>query len=329
MSRLIIVAAALACFGTASAQLNVSVATFDPGVPEDYSLHRDLQVFPKIREIESMFLPFVLRQALVDSGDWGAIRVIPEIDTAAEILVTGTITHSDGETLSVALNAIDSRGYQWVADTYTTTESYEDLFAGFVADMRAVRDGFDEQTLRGIAGLSAMRYAAALAPDAFGDYLEAQPDGTYRLLRLPADGDPMMARIERIRSVEFVMTDAIDQKYRELYEEVDRVYEIWRKYRRWYTTFKTEEARRNELSEPNFEPGSYEAMRHTYDNYRMDRLAAQEQDKWIVGFNNEMEPFIADMEQRIAEMNGWVTDGYDQWTRILGELFEIESGLDP
>ncbi|MEJ2128804.1 MAG: hypothetical protein P8X81_08140 [Woeseiaceae bacterium] len=228
----------------------------------------------------------------------------------------------------MSLRAVDSRGHVWVDNSYSTDESYENLFAGFIADMHAALDGFDRPTLRGIAGLSAMRYAAALSPDAFGDYFEALPDGTYKLLRLPADGDPMMARIERIRSVEYVMTDAIDQEYRELYEEVDRVYEIWRKYRRWYTEFTTEEARRNELSEPNFDSGSYESIRHLYDNYRMDRLAAQEQDKWIVGFNNEMAPFIADMEQRIAEMNGWVEDGYDQWARILGELFEIESGLE-
>lgn len=328
MKRFWLSIVALLYVGPASAQLNISIETFDPGVPEDYSVHRDLQVFPKIREIESMFLPFVLRQALVDSGDWGAIRVVPDTDPAAELRVTGTISHSDGETLSVALRAIDARGHVWVENTYSTRETYENLFAGFITDMRAARDGIDQQTLRGIAGLSAMRYAAALAPDAFGGYFEALPDGTYTLVRLPADGDPMMARIERIRSVEYVMTDAIDQKYRELYEEVDRVYEIWRKYRRWYTNFKTEEARRNELSQPDFDSGSYESMRHLYDNYRMDRLAAQEQDKWIVGFNNEMEPFIADMEQRIAEMNGWVEDGYDQWTRILGELFEIESGLD-
>jgi len=312
----------------ASAQLNISVTTFDAGVPEDYSLHRDLQVFPKIRQIESMFLPFVLRQSLVDSGEWGAVRVVPESDDKAEILVTGTITHSDGETLGIELRAIDSRGQEWVNTSYTTSSSYEDLFAGFIRDLQAVQDSLDQQTLRSIAGLSMMRYAAALAPEAFGDYFEASADGTYRLLRLPADSDPMMARIRRVRSVEYVMTDAIDQKFRELYEEVDSVYEIWRDYRRWYTNFKLGEAQRNEFAQIDAEPGSYEALKNLYDNYRMDRLAAQEQDKWAVGFDNEMEPVIRKMEVRIAEMNGWVEEGYVEWTRILGELFEIEGSLE-
>ncbi|MBT8066529.1 MAG: hypothetical protein KJO09_04765 [Gammaproteobacteria bacterium] len=313
---------------TAVAELNISIATFDPGVPGDYSIHQDLDVFPKIREIESLFLPFVLRQALVDAGDWGAVRVVPESDDSAELLITGAIVHSDGERLAVSLRAVDARGEQWLGASYFTEESYEDLFRRFVVDLAGIRDSLDDGTLSGIVDLSLMRYSAELVPDAFSDYFEQMPEGGYRLVRLPAEGDPMMARIHRVRSVEFVMTDAIDEKYRELHEEVDSVYEIWRKYRRWYASFRNEEAQRNELRESNATKGSYTQLRSVYDNYRMDRLAAQEQDKWIVGFNNETAPVIERMDQRIAEMNGWVEDGYLEWTRILSELFEIESGVD-
>ena len=133
---------------------------------------------------------------------------------------------------------------------------------------------------------------------------------------------------ERVRSVEYVMTDAIDEKFRELHDEVDAVYAIWREYRAWYTNFRIEEARRNEFSRNNAERGSYEAMRKAYDNYRLDRLATQEQDRWIIGFNNEMTPMIEKMEERIAEMSAFVDEGYVEWTRILSELFEIEGSLE-
>ena len=312
----------------AAAQLNVSVATFDSGVPEDYSLHQDLGVFPKIRRIESLFLPFVLRQALVESGEWGAVRVVPGADPAAELLITGTISHSDGEALAVTLVAVDARGHEWVRGTYTTDGHYTTIFDGFLAELLTARDALDDRTQRGIVGLSLMRYAAALVPGAYDDYFEKLPDGTWRLIRLPAQTDPMMARIERVRSVEYVMTDAIDQEFRELHDEVDAVYEIWRDYRRWYTNFRIEEAQRNALAGTSADSGSYEAMRKAYDNYRMDRLATQEQEKWIVGFNNEMAPIIEKMEQRVAEISAFVDDGYDEWTRILGELFEIEAGLE-
>jgi hypothetical protein len=85
----------------AAAELNVSISVFDAGVPADPSTHRDLMVFPKIRRIEALFLPFVLRDTMVETNEWGAVRVVPELDIAAELLVTGAIVGSDGETLSL------------------------------------------------------------------------------------------------------------------------------------------------------------------------------------------------------------------------------------
>lgn len=124
------------------------------------------------------------------------------------------------------------------------------------------------------------------------------------------------------------MTDAIDEKFRELYAEIETVYNVWREYRQWYYDFVAKEAQRNALRQTDHADGSYEAMRQAYDNYRIDRLAAQEQEKWIVGFDNEVGPKIASIETRVAELNGWVEDGYLEWRRILKELFEIEVGID-
>ena len=92
------------------AALNVSIVIFDPGVPDDKSLHRDLQIFPRIREIEARILPFVLRDTLAGTGGWGAVRVIPEPDVSAELLVTGEIGRSDGEMLELRIRAVDASG---------------------------------------------------------------------------------------------------------------------------------------------------------------------------------------------------------------------------
>jgi len=312
----------------AEASLNVSIAIYDPGIPADASMHRDLQVFPKIREIESLFLPFVLRESLVGSGQWGAVRVIPEADPAAELMISGRITQSDGGTLAVAVRAVDAGGAVWLDNTYSSADGYQSLSDRIASDLAEARAMLDDTALSTITNISLMRYAGNLAPEAFGGYVEPGPDGTFRLLRLPAESDPMMARIHRIRGVEYVMTDAIDEKFKELHAEIESVYDVWREYRQWYFNFRTEEAERNALRRMNYESGSYEALRRAYDDYRMDRLAAQEQDKWIVGFDNEVGPTIERIEARVAELNGWVRDGYLEWGRILAELFEIESSLD-
>jgi hypothetical protein len=162
---------------------------------------------------------------------------------------------------------------------------------------------------------------------AFDDYLRESSDGTFTILRLPASNDPMLARIERLRGVEYVFTDAVDAKFRELSSDVETVYDLWREYRRRFKRFQQEESLRVQTRRSQAERGSYEAMLERYENYKWDRQAAEEQDNWAVGFENEMGPTISAIEERVAELEGWVESRYAEWQRILGELFELETAL--
>ena len=74
--------------------------------------------------------------------------------------------------------------------------------------------------------------------------------------------------------------------------------------------------------------GSYEALLNLYDNYKLDRITAQEQNSLAVAFSNEVGPAIAAMETRVAELEGWVDTQYAEWYRLLEELFEVESTLE-
>lgn len=306
--------------------LNISVAIFDPGIPADRSLHRDLQVFPRVREIESLFLPFVLREALVDANEWGAVRVVPEYDVAAELLVTGTIIKSDGEALELQIRAVDASGNVWLDQSFTGTLQ-QNLYVDFVASLLTARNVHDEKALRDIVEISLLRYAQQLAPAAFVDYLQSAPDGTFSINRLPASNDPMLERIERIRGVEYVFTDAVDAKFRELSADIETVYAVWREYRKKFAQYQAEEATRIKNAKNTAPRGSFEAISSHYENYKWDRQAAQEQEKWAIGFENEMGPTIAAIETRVAELEGWVADRYDEWRRILAELFELETEL--
>ncbi len=321
----------------ASVKLNVSIAVFDPGVPADRSLHRDLQIFPRIRSIESLFLPFVLRETLAATGNFGAVRVVPEPEAGAELLITGTIRKSDGAALELRLVAVDASGRQWLDHVYAGTAppsyeqpatglaGYQDLYGRVAADLVAAQDSLDARALADITAISAMRHAQELAPAAFGDYLEAAPDGRFVLRRLPARDDPMLERINRIRSVEYVMTDAVDEKFRELHAEIASTYDLWREYRRDYAQYQREEKRRQQEYQSDAPRGSYEALLALYNSYKWDRLAAQEQEKWAIGFNNEVGPTVMAMEARVAEIAGWVEQSYAEWTRLLAEIFVLET----
>jgi len=325
----------------AAAELAVSIVVFDPGVPRDLSLHRDLQVFPRIRRIEALFLPFVLRETLAETNEWGAVRVVPEPDVAAELLISGTIVGSDGESLQLQLLAVDASGRVWLDKNYAGVAplsyeqndansgllGYQQLYDEIAADLLAARTLLDNKALADIVEISLLRYANQLAPSAFGDYLLTAPDGTFKISRLPAENDPTLERIKRIRGVEYVMTDAIDEKFRGLHAEIASTYDLWRKYRRKYAQYQAEEARWLQNSKTNAPRGSFEAMQNRYDNYKRDRIAAQEQEKWATGFNNEVGPTVMRMESRVAELDGWVEQNYEEWSRLLEEIFSLETGL--
>lgn len=307
-------------------KLNVSIAMFDAGVPADRSTHRDLQIFPRVRKIEALYLPFSLRDTLVRMQTWGAVRVIPEADVAAELMITATIVSSDGETLQLHVHAIDASGRTWLDEVFRGAVQ-RDLYADVAARLRAARDALDGKALRDIIEISLLRYAQQLAPTAFDDYLRVAEDGTHTIVRLPASNDPMVARIERIRGVEYIFTDAVDAKFRELSADISSVYEVWREYRRKFVQYQADDALRVQNSSNDAGRGSFEAISAHYDNYKWDRQAAQEQEKLARSFENEMGPTIAAIETRVTELEGWVGDRYDEWRRILAELFELETEL--
>lgn len=320
--------------------LNVSIAVFDPGVPADRSLHRDLEVFPRIRAIEARFLPFVLRETLVDSGGWGAVRVVSEPDSAAEVAIGGTIMQSDGERLELRLRAVDATGRLWferdfagslaaaAVDPGGAAASFQPLYDEISQALWQARQQLDERELARITETSLLRYAAELAPSAFGQYLETDEEGRHVLRRLPARDDPMLDRIERIRLTEYVITDTVDAKFRELHEEIASTYALWREYRRKSVEYEKQNARRAQQTRSAAAPGSYEAIKNLYDNYKWDRVTAQEQDRLAIAFDNEVGPVVDAMEKRIDELERWVDEKYAEWHRLLEALFEVETELN-
>ena len=60
--------------------LDVGISIFDPGLPktdEEREKATKALVFPEVRQAESRYFPYVLKQTLEDTGHWGAVRVIP------------------------------------------------------------------------------------------------------------------------------------------------------------------------------------------------------------------------------------------------------------
>lgn len=319
--------------------LNVTIPEFDDGIPDDPSVYREQQIFPRIRDIESRLLPFQLRETLVNTGQWGAVRVTATPETAPEVEIKGRILRSDGDTLELKITVVDATGKRWFDKVFSATASelgsatragapeFQDLYDSIARELTASRDGPEAGAVSTIKAASLMRYAAALAPTAFAGFIEKTDDGRWRALRLPARNDPMLLRIERIRNTEFLITDSVDAKYRELNDELARTYRVWRRYRRKLREYEAEDQRFGAAKPAAAERGSWESIKHQYDAYKYNRITVQEQDRLAVAFNNEVGTTVDAMEERVAELEGWVQQGYVEWNRLLEELSEVESYL--
>lgn len=320
--------------------LDVGLVSFDPGLPEDQAGLSRRGIFPEIRRAEARYLPVLLRQQLQQSNAWGAVRVLPEPQQASELQLQGSILHSDGELLVLQVTARDASGRLWLDQVYvdeTTEEDYPvvagedpfgDLHRRIANDLLAFQRSLDAVELQRIRQIALLRHASGLAPEVFADFLQRGPEGRYQLLRLPAAGDPMLARVERLRDQEYLFIDTVDEQYVDLYREMAPTYDLWRQYGREQAQYKEDYQRRLAQRDSAGARGSYAAMEQTYNAFKWSKIQQQDLEELARGFNNEIQPTVLDVSGTVFRLSGSLESQYDEWRQILRSIFVLESGLD-
>ena len=319
--------------------LEVGLVVLDPGTGGDSLANRQQGIFEDVRSAESRYLPFALRRALVDSNQWGAVRVLPGSDPGYELLVSGKILVSNGAELSLELTVRDSLDEIWLRKTYSLVAEenayleterrlrrpFQDLYHEFANDLYRLKQQRDDAALQRIREVSELRYAADLLPDAFGLYLGRNDSGLITVQPLPSRDDPMLARIRRVREQEYLFIDTTDEQYAELYTEMTPVYDLWRQYLREQLAFRDAwETRLAERDKPR--RGSYEAMKQTYNNYKWEKIQREEMKTLAEGFDNEVAPTAMELEGTVVQLNGSLDQRYREWRDILRQIYQLETG---
>src|SRR5690606_19184744 len=163
-----------------------------------------------LRRAEANYVPYCAKALLEGTGDWGAVRVIPRPAHAVDVVVSGKILHSDGESLEVEVTVEDATGQVWFTRRYEELASkyaYEDsvprtidpfqaVYKSLADDMLAYRRQLTDEQVARIRATAQMRFAREFAPDAFDDYVARTKKGGFVLKRLPAPDDPNLARVQ-------------------------------------------------------------------------------------------------------------------------------------
>jgi outer membrane lipoprotein SlyB len=250
--------------------VDVRIEIFDPGsLPQSEDLARGLS--DEIRKAEAHFIPVHLKATLHQSGHWGGVRVVPVGTLGPEVIVNGKILESDGEKLGVEIQARDARGVRWYKKVYERVvdesgfvrsandndEVFQSLYNQIANDLSAFRGTLTPDELKAIRQVAELQFAQSFAPNAFSGHLargkppekEASggvqnvagffsllnPEGNegkfFRVARLPAADDPMIQRVRRIRSRDYLLVDTLDQQYESVYRELRDPYTVWREAR--------------------------------------------------------------------------------------------------
>ncbi|MCZ6617073.1 MAG: hypothetical protein O7E57_02990 [Gammaproteobacteria bacterium] len=222
--------------------LDIGIAVFDANIPESYDEQIEQLVQPDIRRAEANFMPYLTKNLLQSTGNWGAVRVVPRPTHAVDVTVTGTILHSDGESMGFEATVEDATGQIWFTRTYETLASkyaYDDsipanidpfqgVYKNLADDMLAYRQALSSDEIVIIRATAELKFARDFAPDAFSDHVVATDDGEFELRRLPSEDDPMLKRVRKVREREYLFIDTLDEYYESFYRNMTPAYQSWR-----------------------------------------------------------------------------------------------------
>ena len=319
--------------------LDVGIAIFDPGIPDDASTHSKLGIFPEIRRVEAQYMPVRLRDTLVASNAWGPVRVLPEPNDTTVLLITGRIEYSDGLRLVLALKAADVTGRVWLDRVYQDQsreadypvpvggDPYQHLYNQFANDLLAARNALAAEALRRIPDVARLRYAESLSPDAFAGFLATDEQGLLTAVRLPSTDDPMMARVQRIQNQEYLFIDTVDEQYLQLSQDMGPTYNLWRQYGREQAIYKEDYQRRLAARDSQGRRGTFPAMQQTYNAFKWTKIQQQDLHELAVGFDNEVAPTVLEASGKVFRLSGTLDNQYAEWRNILKQIFALETGL--
>ncbi len=343
--------------------LDVGVMPLEPGIPSDQADVERKRIVPDVRHAESRYVAYQLKDTLELTGNWGAVRVTPDQSDAVDVSISGEILLSDGETLRARIVATDSSGRKWInkvfednASKYSYERPKEDPFQDFynqvADDLLAMRDQLDQETITNIRQISQLKYARALSSEAFGEYLDDN-GSRVRINNLPSDSDRMLDRVNRIKEREYLLIDTLDDFYGKFYREMKPSYDEWR-FATYDEAIKLRQMERQATSRllggaaliagglyAGSESGTYAGqtaavgsvvggiglVKSGLDRRKEAEIHEESLRELSQSLGAEIAPFVLDIEGRTIELSGTANAQYEQWRRILKEIYAEETGL--
>ena len=336
--------------------LDIGIITFDPNIPNDIEESNENLVVPDVRRAESRYIAYHLKNTLENTGNWGAVRVLPNSTESSHIEISGKILSSDGEMLRLKITAIDSKKNKWIDRIFEdratglgyenpTEDPFQDLYNEVANELLAFKTSLSLRDSANIKEIAKLRFARDLAPEKFDGYLVEDQNGSFRIEQLPASNDPMMIRVAQLEELDFLFIDTLDTHFNKFYRETQASYDEWRR-----TTF-SEALRLRELQKEARRriaagalmivggiaaEGSSSAAAYTgaiggvtaIRQGLSKRVQAKNQELRLRELNealaSEITPYVLDIEGKTIQISGSAEQQFKEWKTLLKRIYADE-----
>ncbi|HYI86751.1 MAG TPA: hypothetical protein VEX61_06615, partial [Burkholderiales bacterium] len=279
---------------------------------------------------------------------------------------------SNGGFMAVDISAFDAAGRVWIKDkrysslvdlgAYKTNaalkarDPFQNVYSEIANDLVIARDKLTALDRENIRKVASIKFAEDLAPDAMHGMIAVDAKGVTQVVRLPADSDPTLTRIERIRERDTAVVDTVNDYYASFAETIDDSYDSWRQTS--FTELEKEMRARSSartrtvlgaaaLIASIFAPNScstYDACRINnamrtagtmggiaavlsgIKKYADARVHADALKELTQSFQSEVAPQVVEVEGHTLRLTGTAEDQYREWRKMLKQLYLEETG---
>jgi hypothetical protein len=356
--------------------LDVGIRVFDPGIPknienDDEALAKK-RIYPELRKAEARYMPTLLRSTLEETAQWGAVRVIPASADFVDVIITGKVIDSNGGFMALEITATDAAGRVWIKDkrysslvdlgAYKTNaalkarDPFQNVYSEIANDLVVARDKLSALDRENIRKVASLKFAQDLAPDAMQGMTAVDKNGITQVVRLPAESDPTLGRIERIRERDTAVVDTVNDYYASFAESIDDSYDSWRqtsfteleKEMRAKSSARTrtvlgaaaliasifapnscstyDACRINDAMRTAGTMGGIAAVLSGIKKYADARVHADALKELTQSFQSEVAPQVVEVEGHTLRLTGTAEDQYREWRKLLKQLYLEESG---
>lgn len=350
-------------------RLEITIVEFDPGINEDGTAGEDeFQVPKEVREAEARYVAFHLRDTLERTALWGPVRVVPGPRVGAELQISGRIIESTGARLRVAVIAADATNRVWLQQEYAGTtdaasysdsevldrDPFQNVYNEIANDLIRLRREMVDARLIEIGRVAELSFARDVSSAAFDGYLEEDRYGRLSVARLPAEGDPMLARVDAVRERDYIFVDTLNEHYADFSRRMEQPYDEWRQYTydEIVTLRELQSAARwrkvvgamavvgsvvldsqgsntaNEVGSSAMLIGGVQLFSSGMQLGQQAKMQSETIKELSASFGQDIEPAVVQVAGETRRLEGTAATQYAEWKRMMREIYQAETGFE-